>query len=471
VRDQLLEYIRERQLMKAGERVGVAVSGGADSVALLRVLLELREQLGIVLFVAHFNHHLRGEESDADEQFVAELARQHELPFFAGRADVREHATTHKLSLEHAARELRYGWLTKLAHAEQFDAIATAHNADDQVETVLMKFLRGTGTRGLAGIHSVLVMDDIHVIRPLLAIRRAEIEAYLNSIHQPWREDHTNLDMQHTRNRLRHELLPLLERDYNPNLRETLGGIVEVALGEEAFWESVLEPELNERYRDPRVLLLAGFDQLHVSLQRRLLKEFLEREGCSAYFRHIENLRLCALGDSLSARLPGDWQAQCDGERLQLAPPGVLEPDLKAGYECSLEIPGSCAIPQVGQILRATVIHGEAAAQEPPGSLLRIVSISGPLLVRNWQPGDRFRPAHSGSEEKLKRLFSEKQIPADQRACWPVVLFGAQVVWVRGFPVAHDFAWVAGSGDALRIEALPAELAPGATQTPDSVSN
>ncbi len=199
----MLQYLRERQLLKAGDRVAVAVSGGADSVALLRVLLELREPLGIILFVAHFNHQLRGDDSDADERFVTDLARQYDLPFFAGRADVREHATSHKRSLEHAARELRYQWLTDLARREKLDAIATAHTADDQAETVLMKFLRGAGTRGLAGIHPILTRDGARIIRPLLETPRPEIERYLNELNQPWREDHTNRDTQFTPNRIR----------------------------------------------------------------------------------------------------------------------------------------------------------------------------------------------------------------------------------------------------------------------------
>ena len=150
VRENVLRYIHERGLLHAGDRVCVAVSGGADSVALLRVLLELRTELGVVISVAHFNHGLRGEASEADETFVAELARQHELEFFSGCGDVRDHALTNKLSLEAAAREMRYRWLTSLAESHKLNAIATGHTLDDQAETVLLKFLRGAGTRGLA---------------------------------------------------------------------------------------------------------------------------------------------------------------------------------------------------------------------------------------------------------------------------------------------------------------------------------
>src|SRR5208337_30991 len=153
VRSKVLGYIRKRKLMWAGDRVCLAVSGGADSVALLRVLLELRSELGVVLSVAHFNHRLRGAYSEADEAFVEELARRHDLEIFSGRGDVRDHALTSKLSIEAAARELRYCWLTSLAESHKLNEIATAHTLDDQAETVLLKFLRGAGTRGLAGIY------------------------------------------------------------------------------------------------------------------------------------------------------------------------------------------------------------------------------------------------------------------------------------------------------------------------------
>ncbi|HVP53619.1 MAG TPA: tRNA lysidine(34) synthetase TilS [Candidatus Eisenbacteria bacterium] len=477
MREPVLRYIREGDLLHAGDRLGAAVSGGADSVALLRILLELRAQLGIVLIVAHFNHQLRGEESDADERFVAELARHHDLPFFAGRDDVRQYAERGKLSLEHAARELRYLWLTQLARREKLDAIATGHTLDDQAETVLMKFLRGAGTRGLAGIHPILKRENVRIIRPLLETSRDEIEAYLQACEQPWREDRTNLDMQHTRNRIRHELLPLLERDYNPNLRELLSETAEVAVAEEDYWQRVAETFLDRWHKEPGRLLLYRFFCLPgglliepVAMQRRVLKCFLESRGVATDFHHVELVRQCAVGKSPAVGLPGGWLASRKGDFLEL----TLTPDRAAEgiqrYEYFLRTPGNLLIPELNLTLQATVIAHEAAAKEPPRSLLRLVRFGAHLTVRNWRPGDRFRPAHSGSEEKLKRLFSEKHVPAEQRRLWPVVLHRRQIVWVRGFPVAHDFAWVPGSGDALRIEALPCECAPAATQPPRSVS-
>ena len=466
MRENVLHYIRERRLLRAGDRVGVAVSGGADSVALLRVLLELRAELGVVLFIAHFNHQLRENDSDADEQFVAALARQHGLLFFAGRADVRQHASANKLSLEHAARELRYRWLHDLAVEEKLDAIATGHTSDDQAETVLMKFLRGAGTRGLASIRPIMMLENYPVVRPLLETPRAEIEQYLQSLHQPWREDHTNTDTKLTRNRIRHELLPLLERDYNPNIRNVLSETAEIALSEEEYWRdhtSTLASRWHQKERRMRLQeydgSAQGFLSSGIAVQRRTLRHFLEWHGITVEFRHVEAARLCALGDSSTASLPGGWQARRNGDWLELlAPTSAFEKgEVSHRWEYLLHIPGKCDIREAGITIEATILPADFALTEAPGSLLTWTRLGPKLILRNWQPGDRFRPAHSASEEKLKRLFSEKHVPAEQRLLWPVALSGSHIVWVRGFPVAHDYAWSRGAGTAVRIDVFSGE--------------
>ena len=464
MRDQVLHYIRERKLLRAGDRVAVAVSGGADSVALLRVLLELRAELGVVLVVGHFNHQLRGANSDADEKFVAQLAGKLELPFFTGSDSVEEYSRVRKLSLEQAARELRYRWLHRLANGENLNAIATGHTLDDQAETVLMKFLRGAGTRGLGSIRPVLILEHWPVVRPLLETSRAAVEYYLVSLDQPWREDHTNRDTKLTRNRIRHELLPLLERDYNPNIRRLLSETAEIALAEEEFWQEHIATLVSRWHQKVRRMRLqeydgetSGFLSSGVAVQRHALKQFLEWHGIKVDFHHIEEVRKCALGEASAANLPGGWRANREGDWLQLIPPASGDDRSSSGEEYAylLPIPGRSVISEAGITVQATIIPAEAAALEPPGTLLRASAFGREAFIRNWKPGDRFRPAHSASEAKLKRLFSEKRIPADQRPLWPVVLCAFQIVWVRGFPVAHDFAWVPGGGDALKIDALP----------------
>jgi tRNA(Ile)-lysidine synthase len=449
VREKVLRYIRERVLMRAGARVAVAVSGGADSVALLRLLLDLRSALGIVLAVAHFNHGLRGEESQADEAFVAELARQHQLDFFAGHADVRDYAFTSKLSIEAAGRALRYGWLARLARERRFDAIATAHTLDDQAETVLLKFLRGAGTRGLAGIYPVVDRENCRIVRPLLTVSRDEVETYLESLDQSWREDESNLDRRFTRNRVRHDLLPLLEREFNPNLRALLSDAAELSRAEEQYWQALVQRELMSRMRKSGRFVLAGLSQLPLALQRRLLKAFAEAAALVLDFEHVEKLRRCAVGSLAKTDLPGAWLAERKDDSLELRQlDAATESAVK--YEYVLPVPGEVHIAELGLTLRALNVAAEFAPELADGNLLNSALPGPQLVVRNWRPGDRFRPAHSRSQEKLKRLFGEKQIPSEQRPAWPVVLCGAEIVWVRGFPVAHAYEW-RGEGDAIQI--------------------
>ena len=306
----LLSHIRREDLLHAGDRVGVAASGGIDSVALLRLLLELRSQLGVVLSVVHFNHKLRGEESDADEQFVCGLARDHDLEFLSDSADVAEHASRKSVSVEAAARELRYGFFCHLlledpsrakAHDQEkgangsaesaappkdgpqglkpsadssllrgpegplfhsrsngaperrapskpdkikLDKIVTGHTLDDQAETVLMRIIRGTGLAGLSGIHPRITVENDdrevsgEIVRPLLATRRRELEQYLEDIGQTWREDSSNADHAFTRNRLRKLVVPLLQKEFNPTVAESLAELAEIARGEEEYWDN-----------------------------------------------------------------------------------------------------------------------------------------------------------------------------------------------------------------------------------------
>ncbi|MGH9634322.1 MAG: tRNA lysidine(34) synthetase TilS, partial [Candidatus Angelobacter sp.] len=229
--EKVLKYIREQQLLRPGERVAVACSGGADSVTLLHIMAELRETLGIVLSVAHFHHQIRGAEADADQRFVEDLAARLRVDFYTASENVPQHAAQRKISLETAARELRHEWFAELIKQGKADKIATAHTLDDQAETVLMRILRGTGARGLAGIAPAHKAK--HLVRPLLATSRREVEGYLKAKSQGWRDDSSNLDLGHTRNRVRHTLLPLLERDFNPAIRQTLADLAEVAQAED----------------------------------------------------------------------------------------------------------------------------------------------------------------------------------------------------------------------------------------------
>src|SRR5580700_10949871 len=285
----VLEYIRKHELLKAGDRVGIAVSGGADSVSLLRLLLELRKEVGIVVSVVHFNHKLRGAESDEDERFVAELAQRHKLELRCQSGDVAAHAAEKHLSLETAAREMRYQYFQGLLSEGGLNRIATGHTLDDQAETVLLKIIRGAGGRGLAGIYPKLPVvssqlsagssQPTAIVRPLLGTRRADLEAYLRFLGQSWGEDKSNRDLRHMRNRLRHGILPRLERNFNPAVREALAETAEIARAEEEYWEKEVARVLPLAWQSngkEGVLKLARLTNLPLALQRRVIRAATE---------------------------------------------------------------------------------------------------------------------------------------------------------------------------------------------------
>jgi len=471
MREKVLKYIREQRLLEAGDRLAVACSGGADSVALLRILNELRGELGIVLSVAHFHHGIRGAEADADQRFVKDLASTLQLDFAAGSGDAPACAAAHKISLETAARELRHQWFAGLVEQRAASKIATAHTLDDQAETVLMRIIRGTGARGLTGIAPL--HQAKHLVRPLLEIRRKEVEEYLTATGQRWREDSSNLDTGHTRNRIRHTLLPLLEREFNPAIRQTLAGLAELARGEEEFWDQELSQLLPRLVREGKpsrsgrslsgrsaevlALDLQALRSQPLALRRLILHSTASRLGAALEFKHIQQLAELMEhrkpGKKLA--LPGGLWANCTQRELHL---GKQTLELPENYCYSLPIPGEVAVPELGFTIRARLIS--AGKQKVSGynsaTLLNPNMLGPELMVRNWRAGDRFFPAHTRSPKKVKELLQPGRLGREfspvERRQWPVIESSGQIVWMRGFPVAQNFA--CSSGDAVLIEEL-----------------
>jgi len=453
----VLRYIRKHALLKAGDRVGVAVSGGADSVALLRLLIELRGQTGTVLAVIHFNHQLRGAESDEDERFVAELAAKHHLEFHCERGDVRAYAAAKQLSLEAAARAMRYAYFHRLLKEGILERVATAHTLDDQAETVLLRAVRGSGSRGLAGIYPKLQIPNSEgrerstrpipnasvpsIIRPLLATRRRDLEAYLKGLGQSWRDDASNRDLRHARNRVRHGIMPRLERNLNPAVRETLAETAEIARAEESFWKreiSRLMPQFwKVRPTDTRRGSAGDLScplPAQLAVRRRIVRAAAESLGLRLEFKHVEDVLDLAKANSpvkAAVALPRGWIVHREKDVLRFVPlSGHAEP---ASYEYRLAVPGRVDIPETGSRFEAVIIHRKQALHDPPESWLDLRVAGDGLLVRNWRAGDRYRPAHTKSPKKVKELLAEKHVTGVERQSWPVVVSGEQVVWVRGF--------------------------------------
>ena len=299
---KFLQHARRNELLKPGERVGVAVSGGADSVALLRLLLELRSELGVVLSVLHFDHQLRGAASEKDAKFVAALSAKYDLQLFAAAGDTSAYAREHKMTVEEAARSLRYGFFADQLALGELDKILSAHTLDDQAETVLMRLLRGAGTRGLAGIlPEIRIAEESRgtILRPLLSFRRAELRDYLKSIRQPWREDRSNRDRTHTRNRIRHELLPLLERKFNPQIAQLLADTAEIARAEEEHAQSELARKIPAITQSGEIEV-NEFRTESIAMQRRIVREVAKHSGITLEFEEAEAVRRLAREEAVS---------------------------------------------------------------------------------------------------------------------------------------------------------------------------
>lgn len=378
-------------LIQKGERVYCAVSGGADSVALLFGMYLLREKLDIDLHAAHFNHHLRSEESDGDAAFVREFCSGYGIPLEYGEAEVK----TGKKGLEAAAREARYAFLRELP-----GTVATAHTADDNAETVLMHLLRGTGLKGLGGI----APKNGSVIRPMLLVTREEVEAFLEEYHLPHREDSSNATERFLRNRLRHGVMPLLRQE-NPGVSVSMSAAALRLREDEAYLQSQLEPEL------PKVSALV---KLPAALQNRYLERFLKENDVPEPEQvHIHQLRELLNSDKPSGRMdfPGNVIIARDYDRLtRLKITSIPE-------EASVSVPGVTELPQWGiRILVDT---------EPKIGFG--VTIQGTLTVRSRRPGDEMRV--SGGTKSIKKLMIDKKISAHQRFFIPILADETGVLW------------------------------------------
>lgn len=440
--ESVARQIERQKLLKPGDRVGVAVSGGVDSVALLRLLLELREELGIVLSVIHFHHNLRGSEADEDEKFVRDLAQRFHLPFHSGSGKVREHATEKRLSVEAAARGLRYQYFKALLAENAVNRIATGHTLDDQAETVLMRVARGAGTRGLAGIHPIVkITENSWIVRPLLQLRRPELESHLYELEQSWREDASNRDLSYTRNRVRHEILPQLEQTLNSSVRKALAGLAEISQSEEIYWDSVIKQVMPDIVDKAQLTIkLRQLGALPLALQRRLIRAVAGEAGLSLDFTHVEQvLQLCGEKGKHGeiVELPGSWSAQRQKDYLRFVPQ-IRCRNTASDYAYRLDIPGHVFIYETGTELHTELVSCDGQSYNSQ-HLFDPELIAAKLCVRNWRTGDRFWPAHTKAPKKIKELLQERHLSPEEKKLWPVITNGNDIIWVRGFAVPMQY--------------------------------
>lgn len=484
----MLGFIREQNLLPKPPRLVVAVSGGPDSVCLLHILTKLQKKLGVMLHVAHLNHQLRGAESEADAQYVLDLARKLDIPATVEQRNVKAYQAQHRLSLEEAAREVRYTFLAQVAESIGTDRVAVGHTADDHIETILMHLIRGAGTRGLRGLQPSSLWASpsrkLTIIRPLLPISRKETNAYCHQHQLMPRIDTSNLSLSPLRNRIRQQLLPLLQ-SYNPRVTEALLRTAHIVTDDLAlldkevarYWNKIAQEQESTLTLDKKRFL-----ELHPALKRHLLRTCIEKllgNLKDIETRHIEEV-MAALNKPAGKiiSLPEGLIFSIEYDKYLLgSDPSALSPFPILETESALKIPGRTQLP--GWYVAATIVDPSAVRGKPeeanapltplpppfpregdtggglPSSLaayLDLLKAGNKLTVRTRQPGDRFQPLGMSQPKKLSQFMIDSKIPHAWRQRIPIVRSPEHILWVVGWRIDERVKVTEETKKVLRLE-------------------
>ncbi len=498
--EKMVRAIAAHKMFQVHDRVAVAVSGGADSMALLAMLERLSKRYCLSLEVAHFNHQLRGAESDGDEQFVRAFARKLKLHCRVERGDVRAYASAEHLNLEVAARTLRYRFFHALLESGAATKIALGHTANDQAETFLMRLLRGAGTRGLT---SVLPVLEGRFVRPLIDVTREEILEFLEQERISWREDSSNHDLHFTRNRIRHELLPSLAKKYNPALVRQLAHTAEQCRIDDAYlsrrarrvFDEIRTAESGKGLSEARALAPSKMMALPIAPLRRLDRAILSRivrlaiQEVKQNLLRIDESHYDAIFKLLEEGQSGETLDLPRGIRVERAfeflilEKATSSPAKENNYELAVPITGRVELPFQGMVWETRLLHPAGGAAKPSKEFNRFAEKEGDgeerrgwracfdfsklssclkdhksdtLVVRNVRPGDRYHPRGSAHSIKVFDLLSKRHLAASRRAGWPLLVAGKEIVWALGCAEAKSVAATGKSAQVLVVETVSA---------------
>lgn len=451
--ESLLKKIRKTvqrfSMLGPADRVIVAVSGGADSVCLLISLLELAPGYGLELLAAHFNHKLRGPESEDDQQFVEDLCGRLGVELITGSAPMKEVAGQQKGSLEELCRLKRHEFLLSLKRDRGFGKIALGHNLDDQAETVLMNVIRGAGIDGLKGIDPV--RDCL--IRPLIEIPGAEIREFLERREIPFRLDSSNLENGFRRNSIRNSLIPEIAAKYNPSVSAALGRLASIARTENRFLDRVAREALDRL--QPRIKLdkFLGHDP---AVQNRMLKMALEdlspvRGGIS--YEHIAAAMDVITGGNPGASidLPYGISVRREYDFVVIGREKRKVPD----FQYVIDIPGVVRLDETGMEFRFSLLDGmPEGASGQWQAFMDYGAVAPPLVLRNFRPGDRIRPFGMEGHRKLQDVFTDRKIPRGLRRSLPILADAQSVLWVPGVVMSERMRISENTGKVLSVEKI-----------------
>ena len=444
IREQFLRTIQKFRMIEKGETVFIGVSGGADSVTLLQLLLELSESWKLKLGILHVNHKLRGAESDRDEMFVRRLARRFKIPIFVARVPVKQKAKDEKTSIEEAAREGRYHFFEKMAEVKRAQKLALAHTQDDQAETVLMRVIMGTGLQGLQAIRPKRKLNGTYLVRPLIEVPRNEIRKFAKQNSICFREDSSNRSLQFLRNRIRLKLLPFIERSFNPQVKKALARLPHLLDVDLAFLDETAEifykRLARQKQADEVLFPKQAFQQLRPSVQYRLINRALGALAEAELDFDHWNLFLDYLATERRFRLqfPKGLFASVSPEAIRIR----KSKKSSTSFSYSLPFGGSVYVPEIDATLSCELLREKIRVirkSDRNFDLFDRAKLSFPLTVRSRRPGDRFQPLGQPTIHKLKGFLINRHVPVEERDRIPLVLSEGNIAWVGSVGMSESF--------------------------------
>lgn len=448
-------FIRQNEMLLGNERILLAVSGGIDSMAMLDVLARIAPPMKISLAIAHFDHGLRGDESKKDAGFVVDEARKRGLRTYVARGDVARIAAQSKLSVEDAARRVRYQFLSRVARKNDYTIVMTAHTANDNAETVVMNLMRGAGVSGLAGIPPTrTLVDDVLLARPMLGVERHELLTYAEEVELLWREDDTNASTAYTRNRIRHELIPVLA-EFNPSIISTLNSTAAIMRGLEQYLSHAVGLAVDK--------VLGGMNEERLELNIAQLKHYLpaiqteviQRLASKAFdippisYGAIERiLGLLWKDPGAKTDVGAGIAALRDRDALLL----LNEPPPPVPYERKFSLGESV---QTDRFLLNTEVMDRRKVRFTRNSNIEYVDagkIPETLLLRNWRDGDRFQPLGMTGEKKVSDFLTDIKVSVEKKKETLVIADGDTIIWVCGLRLDDRFKVTSATQTAVRFE-------------------
>ncbi|WIV13054.1 tRNA lysidine(34) synthetase TilS [Proteiniborus sp. MB09-C3] len=444
MKEKVVNSIKEYSLIAKNDRIVIGVSGGPDSMALLYILKDLKDELGFNIYVAHINHGIRNEEADADEEFVRNICLKFSLPFYSTKVNMDEYARENKITSEEAGRAIRYGFFNKILDGIGGGKIAVAHNKNDQAETLLMRFFRGTGLEGLRGMEH----KNMNIIRPLLDISREEIEKYCRDNNIAVRIDRTNLEPIYGRNRTRLEVIPYIVKHYNKNIIDTLNRTSKLMQMDSEFILGIVEEKYKNIVVDESpnsiVLYIDKLKNEHYSIKSRVIRKSIEKINGS--LKGIEEKHINNIISLIEENITGKSINITNNIVIKTSYGNmIIKKDNKNNidfFKYFLPVGETIHIYELGSDITSKVVSISEVDIKQINRFIKYFDydkIRGKLYIRNRKDGDRFTPLGMEGSKKLKDFFIDEKVPRDERNLIPIIEDNKGIIWVVGYRISEEY--------------------------------